>query len=81
MERACLISAVPQTSPAMLLTADVIISPARPCIFECNPRIGADLAGDVPKLRARAFFDQMAEIAEKRGARNGVLCNKLEWTI
>lgn len=37
----------------------------RLCIFEVNPRIGADLAGDVPKPRARAFFDRFAEIGGK----------------
>ena len=28
-------------------------------IFEVNPRIGGDLAEDVPRGRARAFFEQL----------------------
>lgn len=31
----------------------------RLAIFECNPRLGADLACDVPRARAREFFERM----------------------
>ncbi|CAE7211678.1 Trim71 [Symbiodinium natans] len=56
---------------------------ARPCIFEVNPRIGADLAGDVPKPRARAFFDQLAQIGFKKESSQtcvsevGAICGRL----
>jgi len=35
------------------------------CIFEINPRIGADLAGDVPKPRAQQLFEKLDECCGK----------------
>ena len=32
------------------------------CIFEVNARIGADLACDVPRRRAAAFFERLDQI-------------------
>ena len=36
------------------------------CIFEVNARIGADLACDVPRARARAFFEKLDEPCARR---------------
>mmetsp|Transcript_30669 Transcript_30669/g.77491 ORF Transcript_30669/g.77491 Transcript_30669/m.77491 type:complete len:385 (-) Transcript_30669:57-1211(-) len=35
------------------------------CIFEVNTRVGADLACDVPRDRARALFEKLDELSEK----------------
>lgn len=36
------------------------------CIFEVNTRVGADLACDVPRYRARALFEKLDELSEGR---------------
>ncbi|CAK0818763.1 unnamed protein product, partial [Prorocentrum cordatum] len=37
------------------------------CILEANPRIGADLAGDVPRERARELFELLDSRCGGRG--------------